>query len=63
MTLAGSELTTKKNEGVSLSLEERDMLLDEKLSTYRKTAVVEGAGTGAAGIIVRTGRFSASFID
>ena len=52
MTLAGSELTTKKNQGVSLSLEERDMLLDEKLSTYRKTAVVEGAGTGAAGILL-----------
>jgi hypothetical protein len=52
MTLTGSELTTKKNQDVSLLLEERDKLLDEKLSTYRKTAVIEGAGTGAAGILL-----------
>src|SRR3954469_4970574 len=52
MTLTGSELTTKKNQDVSLLLEERDKLLDEKLSTYRKTAVIEGVGTGAAGILL-----------
>jgi hypothetical protein len=52
MTLTGSELTTKKNQDVSLLLEERDKLLDEKLSIYRKTAVIEGVGTGAAGILL-----------
>ena len=52
MTLTGSEMTTRKNYGVDLTLEERDRLLDEKLSVYRRTAVLEGAGTGAAGLLV-----------
>lgn len=52
ITLTGSQLTTKQNQNVNLSLEEQDKLLDEKLSTYRKTAVIEGAGTGAAGILL-----------
>ncbi len=52
MTLTGSEMTTRKNYAVDLTLEERDRLLDEKLSVYRRTAVVEGAGTGAAGLLV-----------
>lgn len=52
MTLTGSEMTTKKNYGKDLTLEERDRLLDEKLSVYRRTAVIEGAGTGAAGLLV-----------
>ncbi|MCQ6273406.1 EcsC family protein [Bacillus sp. V3B] len=52
VTLTGSQITTKKNQVVDLSLEERDKLFDEKLSTYRKTAVIEGAGTGAGGILL-----------
>lgn len=52
MTLTGSEMTTRKNYGVDLTLEGRDRLLDEKLSVYRRTAVLEGAGTGAAGLLV-----------
>ena len=52
MTLTGSEMTTKKNDGVELTLEKRDRLLDEKLSVYRRTAVIEGVGTGAAGLLV-----------
>jgi len=52
VTLAGSQITTKKNQAEGLTLEERDHLVDEKLSTYRKTAVVEGAGTGAAGFLL-----------
>jgi hypothetical protein len=51
MTLTGSEMTTKKNYAADLPLEERDRLLDEKLSLYRRTAVIEGAGTGAAGFL------------
>lgn len=51
MTLAGSELTTRKNYAADLPLEEQDRLLDEKLSLYRRTAVIEGAGTGAAGLL------------
>ena len=51
-TLAGSSITTKKRQGAGLSLEERDERLKEKLSVYRKTAVIEGAGTGAGGILL-----------
>lgn len=52
MTLTGSQLTTRNQQTLDLSLEERDKLLADKLSTYRKTAVIEGAGTGAAGLLV-----------
>lgn len=51
-TLAGSNFTTKKQQEKNLSLYERDELFKEKLSTFRKTAVIEGAGTGAGGIIL-----------
>ncbi|MFJ8066315.1 EcsC family protein [Psychrobacillus sp. NPDC096426] len=51
-TLVGSNITTKKRLPLELSLYERDELLKEKLSTFRKTAVVEGAGTGAGGILL-----------
>lgn len=51
-TLVGSNITTKKRLPVELSLYERDELLKEKLSTFRKTAVIEGAGTGAGGLLL-----------
>ncbi|MBS4178383.1 EcsC family protein [Lederbergia citrea] len=51
-TLVGSNLTTKKQLVSDMSLYERDELLKEKLSTFRKTAVIEGAGTGAGGILL-----------
>ncbi|CAM3045153.1 EcsC family protein [Filibacter tadaridae] len=51
-TLAGSNITTKKGRKSALSLYERDELFKEKLSTFRKTAVIEGAGTGAGGILL-----------
>lgn len=50
--LNGSQWITKKNQAAGLSLEEKDQLLTQKLSNYRKTAVVEGAGTGAGGILL-----------
>ncbi|WP_394233247.1 EcsC family protein [Niallia oryzisoli] len=52
MTLTGSQFMTRKSEESHRSLEERDRLLNEKLSTYRRTAVIEGAGTGAGGILL-----------
>ena len=52
MTLTGSQLTMRNNQLVDITLEARDKLLADKLSTYRKTAVLEGAGTGAAGLLV-----------
>ncbi|MFD2630578.1 EcsC family protein [Oceanobacillus kapialis] len=52
MTLFGSDLTTKKPELAQASLQEKDELVKEKLTTYRRTATVEGAGTGAGGIFL-----------
>jgi hypothetical protein len=51
-TLAGSGLTTKKQQGTGLGLKEKDELFRKKLETYRKTAAIEGAGTGAGGILL-----------
>ncbi|ASN03572.1 EcsC family protein [Virgibacillus necropolis] len=51
-TLFGSNLTTKKAQLTSMNLHDRDELLQKKLTAYRKTAVVEGAGTGAGGIFL-----------
>ena len=52
MTLTGSQLITRNKQDSHTNLQEKDRLLDEKLSTYRRTAVIEGAGTGAAGLLV-----------
>ncbi|MBO0586849.1 EcsC family protein [Sporosarcina sp. E16_8] len=51
-TLVGSNITTKKGQSTAQSLYERDELFKEKLSSFRKTAVIEGAGTGAGGIML-----------
>ncbi|WP_174730621.1 EcsC family protein [Mesobacillus harenae] len=51
-TLAGSNLTVKKNQANGLSLFERDQLVLKKMGAYRKTAAVEGAGTGAGGFML-----------
>ncbi|MBS4219876.1 EcsC family protein [Bacillus sp. FJAT-49711] len=51
-TLVGSNVTTKKHQTIGMNLYEKDEMLKEKLSNYRKTAVIEGAGTGAGGILL-----------
>lgn len=51
-TLFGSEVTTNKDQAWGLSLTERDELARKKISTYQKTAIIEGAGTGAGGILL-----------
>lgn len=51
-TLFGSNITTRKHKETGMSLEERDELLKQKVTSYRKTAVIEGAGTGAGGILL-----------
>ncbi len=51
-TLVGSNALTRKKQSAGRSLENMDLMLEEKISTYRKTAAVEGAGTGAGGILL-----------
>jgi len=51
-TLVGSNMTTKKRLPIERSLFERDTLFKEKLTSFRRTAVIEGAGTGAGGILL-----------
>ena len=59
VTLSGSQLTTKISTVENGTLEQRDKQLDKKLSIYRKTAVVEGAGTGAGGFLLGLADFPA----
>ncbi|MDR6124644.1 hypothetical protein QFZ87_004241 [Bacillus sp. SLBN-46] len=51
-TLFGSKVTTKKDQAKGLTLSERDELVRKKIATYQKTAIFEGAGTGAGGILL-----------
>ncbi|KMJ57916.1 ecsC [Bacillus sp. LL01] len=52
-TLVGSKLTTKINEGhVVMTLEEKEKWIQEKINIYKRTAAMEGAGTGAGGILL-----------
>lgn len=51
-TLFGSQITTNKNQATGLSLAERDELMRKKTASYQKTALFEGAGTGAGGILL-----------
>ncbi|MDR6224298.1 EcsC family protein [Desmospora profundinema] len=50
--LTGSEWTTSRHPVRSLSFLERERLIREKILTYRRLAAVEGAGTGAGGILL-----------
>ena len=50
VVLFGSKYTTKKPLG--LTLKERDDLALDKIKTYKNTAMIEGAGTGAGGILI-----------
>jgi len=52
VTLTGSNITTNKRQAFGLSIFEKDALFKEKLTVYRRTAVIEGAGTGAGGIML-----------
>ena len=57
-TLVGSNMTTKMNEGhVVMTLEEKEKWIQEKLNVYKRTAAVEGAGTGAGGILLSLADF------
>lgn len=51
-TLVGSEYMTKREVVVDASLETREQLIRESIKKYKKAAAVEGAGTGAGGILL-----------
>lgn len=44
-----------------MSLEEREKLVLEKAKTYKTTAMIEGAGTGAGGILLGLSDFPLLF--
>lgn len=51
-TLFGSQMTTNKDQARGLTLAEKDELAAKKIVAYQKTAMIEGAGTGAGGILL-----------
>ncbi|MEW9051352.1 MAG: EcsC family protein [Neobacillus sp.] len=51
-TLFGSQLTTDRSQANGFSLAERDELMSQKTAVFQKTALIEGAGTGAGGILL-----------
>ena len=50
--LAGANFLSKQSFPKAYTLEEKEKLLEETLAKYRKLATVEGAGTGAGGILL-----------
>jgi uncharacterized protein (DUF697 family) len=50
--LVGSDFLTPAKDVSSLSLEEREKLVSDKIKKYKKMAALEGAGTGAGGIFL-----------
>ncbi|WP_416149188.1 EcsC family protein [Salipaludibacillus sp. HK11] len=51
-TLASSDYLSNQERVVDQSLEERESLLDKRIEMYKRTAAVEGAGTGFGGILL-----------
>lgn len=51
-TLIGSEYVTKKQAERALSLKEREESVEQLIRTFKRTAALEGAGTGAGGIFL-----------
>ncbi|MBK1813413.1 EcsC family protein [Clostridium sp. YIM B02505] len=49
--ISGSEFITKKTYN-DMSFYDREELVRKKIETYKTTAMIEGAGTGAAGFLV-----------
>ena len=50
--LSGSDLLSVQEDTAGLSLAERDFLVQEQFGVYMKTAVTEGVGAGAGGILL-----------
>ncbi|NRD78368.1 EcsC family protein [Bacillus sp. BRMEA1] len=51
-TLFGSQITTSHNDLRGITLEEKDATVRKKITSFQKTAMVEGAGTGAGGLLL-----------
>ncbi|WP_430166190.1 EcsC family protein [Peribacillus psychrosaccharolyticus] len=50
--LTGSGYITKEKEVRMLTFQQKEEWVQEKIGTYRKTAVIEGIGTGAGGLLI-----------
>ncbi len=51
-TLVGSVYTTKVKDTSAVTLEEKDLVVFKIVNTFKRTAAVEGAGTGAGGLFL-----------
>lgn len=51
-TLFGSQIAANHHPVQGLPLEDKDEMVRKKISAYQKAAVIEGAGTGAGGILL-----------
>ncbi|WP_404802405.1 EcsC family protein [Bacillus shivajii] len=51
-TLAGSDYLSDQKMILERTLDEREEILDKKVEMYKRSAAVEGAGTGAGGIFL-----------
>lgn len=49
-TLASSDYLSKQEKLVDQTMEERETILDKRIQLYKRTAALEGAGTGFGGI-------------
>ncbi len=52
VTLFGSQITSIQKPFHAVALAERDTAARRKIAVYQKTATIEGAGTGAGGILL-----------
>ncbi|MBM6617201.1 EcsC family protein [Bacillus suaedaesalsae] len=52
LTMTSSEYLPKSNYHDERSFQEKELLIQEKLKSYKKMAALEGAGTGAGGLIL-----------
>ncbi len=50
--IIGSQITASVSPIKDLGLQAREKLVEEKLTFYQKTAAIEGAGTGSAGLLL-----------
>lgn len=52
LTMTSSEFLPKASYNEQLPFQEKELLIQEKLKSYKKMAALEGAGTGAGGLLL-----------